>query len=228
MTTKDILQIISHTDLFSSFYGDQLAKLFKGALYHVSEHNKNSIVYMQNERCNTMDVILKGELAVQRIDENGRVLTISSFFAGDVIGGNLLFAQRNIFPMTITCKSHSEILHIDKELVIKLCQANKEFLTKFLRSISDKALILTDKINFISMKTIRQRIIDFLVFEYFYQKNPVIHLKTSKKELAERFGVRRPSLSRELAKMRSEGLIEFDAKTITIKDLDMVNGHYIL
>lgn len=44
----------------------------------------------------------------------------------------------------------------------------------------------------------------------------------SKKEMAERFGIQRPSLSRELNKMRKDGLLEYDAKTITIKDLSMV------
>ncbi len=224
MKTKDIVQIVAHTDLFSGFSSNQLLALFKEGLYSQSKHNKNSIIYIQNEKCSTMDVILEGELAVQKIDENGGVLTISSFFAGDVIGGNLLFSHRNTFPMTITCKSDCTILHIKKELVIELCQNSKDFLIKFLRSISDKALILTDKINFISMKTVRQRIIDYLTFEYFYQNSPVIHLKISKKELAERFGIKRPSLSRELNKMRSEGLIEFDAKTITIKDLRIIKA----
>ena len=45
-----------------------------------------------------------------------------------------------------------------------------------------------------------------------------INLKTTKKSLAQRFGIERSSLSRELNKMRSDGLVEFDARTITIKD----------
>ncbi|MDD4570826.1 MAG: Crp/Fnr family transcriptional regulator [Tepidanaerobacteraceae bacterium] len=223
MKTTDIVQIVAHTDLFSSFTAHQLLSLFRDGLYSISKYKRNNIIYIQNEKCNTMDVILEGELAVQKIDENGGILTISNFFAGDVVGGNLLFSRRNTFPMTITCKSDCSILHIKKELVIELCQNNKDFLIKFLRSISDKALILTDKIKFISMKTVRQRIIDYLTFEYFYQKSPVIYLNTSKKELAERFGIQRPSLSRELNKMRAEGLIEFDAKTITIKNLKIID-----
>ncbi len=223
MKTENIIEIVKHTDLFGELSFKQLLKLFREGLYTISQYKKNNIIYMQNEKCNTMDVILEGELAVQKIDENGGILTISTFFAGDIIGGNLLFSHRNTFPMTITCKSDTTVLHIKKELVLDLCQNSKDFLIKFLRSISDKALILTDKIRFISMKTIRQRIIDYLTFEYYYQNSPVIHLNTSKKELAERFGIQRPSLSRELNKMRSEGLIEFDAKTITIKDLNIID-----
>jgi len=48
---------------------------------------------------------------------------------------------------------------------------------------------------------------------------PVIRLHYSKKELAERLGVQRSSLGRELNKMRREGLLEYDARTITLKNL---------
>ncbi|MFO8191449.1 MAG: helix-turn-helix domain-containing protein [Bacillota bacterium] len=47
----------------------------------------------------------------------------------------------------------------------------------------------------------------------------MIKLTLSKKELAKRFGVQRPSLGRELKKMSREGLIEYDTRTITIKGL---------
>ncbi|NLZ83309.1 MAG: winged helix-turn-helix domain-containing protein, partial [Clostridiales bacterium] len=43
-----------------------------------------------------------------------------------------------------------------------------------------------------------------------------IKLNMTKKALAERIGVQRTSLSRELAKMRAEGLILFDKDAITI------------
>ncbi|WP_246578280.1 helix-turn-helix domain-containing protein [Clostridium frigoris] len=66
------------------------------------------------------------------------------------------------------------------------------------------------------MKTIRQCLIDFLLYESFSQNNLIIKLELTKKELAEKFGIQRPSLSRELNKMRMDGLIEYDAHSITI------------
>ena len=80
-------------------------------------------------------------------------------------------------------------------------------------------MLLTDKIHALSLKTIRQQVCDFLQYEYYAQKSDVIELKISKKELAQRLGVHRTSLSRELNKMRREGLIEYDARSITLKGL---------
>ena len=37
-------------------------------------------------------------------------------------------------------------------------------------------------------------------------------------------GIQRPSLSRELSKMREEGIIEFDKEYIVVKDLATLNS----
>lgn len=224
MDIKNYINIIKSISLFSSFSSVELLQLFKKQNYEIKEYKKSNIIYMQNEKCSTLDIIIKGNIIVQKIDSNGNVLTISSFGAGEVIGGNLLFTHNNAYPMSIVSKSSTIILHVKKELVLELCQRNKDFLVMFLQSISDKTLILTDKIKSITMKTIRQCIIDFLTYEYYIQKNQRIVLRISKKELAERIGVQRPSLLRELSKMRTDGLIEYDSRSITIKDLEFMEN----
>jgi Mn-dependent DtxR family transcriptional regulator len=70
------------------------------------------------------------------------------------------------------------------------------------------------------MKTIRQCIIEFLIYESYSQNSKTVKLELTKKELAEKFGIQRPSLSREFNKMRRDGLIEYDAHSITIIDMD--------
>ena len=141
------------------------------------------MIYFQNEKCTRFDIILKGIILVQEIDSNGNVLTISDFTVGDVLGGNLLFSHRNFYPMTVIAKTDAIILHIKKDLILKFCQTNVVFLNNFLISISDKTLILTDKIKSLSMKTIRQCIIDFLIYESFSQNSKHSEIGTHKKRI---------------------------------------------
>ena len=65
-------------------------------------------------------------------------------------------------------------------------------------------------------RTIRESIISYLNFEAKKQNSSIIKLSMTKKALAERIGVQRTSLSRELAKMREDGLIEFNSVSITL------------
>lgn len=219
---KNYMNFLRNMDLFKGLSSEDIDSVFTKNLYEIKNYRKNFVIYFQNERCTSFDIILKGTILVQRIDSNGNVLTISDFTVGDVLGGNLLFSNKNFYPMTIRAKTDTVMLHLKKELILKLCQINVNFLNNFLQSISDKTLILTDKIKSISMKTIRQCIIDFLIFESYSQNSNTIKLELTKKELAEKFGIQRPSLSRELNKMRKDGLIEFDSRSITIKDLGIL------
>ena len=61
-------------------------------------------------------------------------------------------------------------------------------------------------------------IYDFLLKESKKQNSDTIILSMTKQALADSFGVQRPSLSRELIKLKSENIIDYDRKTIKILD----------
>lgn len=216
MNIKKHKNFLTHIHLFSMFSPDEIADFFESRKYEIKNYNKNSIIYLQNEKCNTIDIILEGSVAVQKIDESGDVLTITTLSSGDIMGGNLAFSQNNEYPMTVITTANSKVLHIKRDLIIELCQNSKEFLVEFFQCLSDKTLILTDKIKFISIKSIRDKIYEFLNYEYYIQQSTTIKLNISKKELAEKLGIQRPSFFRELSKMKKEGLIDYDSKTIAI------------
>lgn len=222
MNIKDYLDILKLTGLFDEFSAKELLNLFKTHNYIISKYNKGSIIHFESEKCNYWDIILKGQVFVQKIDEKGNVLTVAEFKIGDNIGGNLLFSKYPYYPMSVIAKSDAEILHIDKDFVLQLCQTSQDFLIQFLTCISDKTAILTSKIKSISMKSIKESIIEFLNYEYYSQKSKEIKLNMTKKELAERLGIQRTSLSRELNKMKKDGLIDYDAHSITICDFDII------
>lgn len=218
----DFIHILEHTDLFKELSIQNIESLLSKDSYYIKNYKKNSVIYIQNEKCTTFDIVIKGIVSIQGIDDKGNYISISDFNIGNVLGGNLLFSHKNFYPMMVLSKTEVTILHLKKDLILQLCQSNTIFLTNFLESLSDKTLILTDKIKTLSFKSIRQCIIDFLVYESYVQKSNTIKLELTKKELAEKFGVQRPSLSRELNKMKKDGLIDYDAYSITILDMNLL------
>lgn len=222
---KEFFSQIQKIDLFKGVFLEKIEEIFVKNLYDIKVYKKNSVIYFQNEKCMRLDVVLDGIVSIQGIDDNGNYVLITDFNTGKLIGGNLLFSHKNFYPMTIIAKTDVTILHLKKDLILKLCQSNLIFLTNFLADLSDKTLILADKIQTLSLKSIRQSIIEFLLKEYKVQKNNKIKLKLSKKSLAEKFGIQRTSLSRELSKMKNEGLIDYDAYSITIIDIELLKNY---
>jgi len=164
-----------------------------------------------------MEVVLEGTLVVERIDVSGDVLTVAEFKQGDVLGGNLIFASQPQYPMTITARSRVKLLEINKKVVLELCRQNTGFLEAFLSLISNYTFLLGEKIKQDVRRPLRDKIISYLEVERKRQQSNRVKLSMSKKALAERLGVQRTSLSRELQRMKQEGLVDYDAHSVTLK-----------
>lgn len=216
MNKKNHFDGIKELSLFKTIPEEQWQTLRKTHSMPIKSYKKGSVIHFQNESCQGLEIILSGSVTIQRINEAGNAMTISDFYTGDILGANLLFSSNPVYPMTVISKTPCDILVLNQPLILAFCQQSTGFLSQFLKEISDKTLVLTGKINTMAMKTIRDSILDFLLLEKKIQGTSIINLPFSKKEWAERLGVQRPSLSRELNKMRAAGLIDFDHKTITL------------
>lgn len=213
---KKYIDSIKNTVLASSLPESEIYnQLIKGG-FKVENYSAGALLHIDGEECTSLDIILSGKIVVERIDLSGNLLTISEFHRDDILGGNLLFSKQPFYPMTITAKTPSIILSMDKNTLFQILSENPEFLLTYLEFISDNAAILGNKIKHFIKKSIRESVMAYLEYESKRQKSTVIQLDMTKKALAERIGVERTSLSRELGKMRKEGLIAFDGKSITL------------
>ena len=218
---ENYIELLAGLNLFKSFAKDDLLEKLSLSGYHVKKYDKGQIIHLENERCQAVDIILEGKVVVQKIDKDGNILIINVFTAPEIIGAHLIFSTHNVYPMTVVAESEVVMLRLQRELIVELGRHNPDFMVDLVQIISDRIMILAEKIRTISHNTIREQITAFLTYEYHIQKTRVIKLNYTKKELAERLGVQRTSLSRELNKMRRDGLLDYDARTITLKGLDI-------
>lgn len=213
---KQYIHLLRQATLLNSISDEDILTYLKNGSFKIASYSNNSVIHFDGEVCNKMEIILTGKVVVDSIDEAGHLLTISDFYAGDILGGHLLFSKNPYYPMTISTQSPTQILEIEKETMFNLLSMNPGMLQAYLESVSDNAFILGDKIKNYVNKTIRESIMNYLNYESKKQNSNHIKIGITKKALAEKIGVQRTSLSRELAKMRDDGLIEFDRDTITI------------
>ncbi len=212
----DYLKQMKQTTLLSSLSAEEIVCYSRDGSFKACVYGKNNIVHFSGDVCSKLEIILSGRVVVERIDESGNLMTVAEFLSDDILGGNLLFSKNPHYPMTITAKSPAVILEINRERLFQLFSDNHDFLRRYLEFISDHAMILGDRIKHYVNRTIRESILSYLDYECKKQNSRCIKLSITKKALAERIGVQRTSLSRELAKMRGEGLIKYEANYIEI------------
>ncbi|MEL7658641.1 MAG: Crp/Fnr family transcriptional regulator [Bacillota bacterium] len=209
-------KLLKNSALLNVLPPEEIQTHLNSGQFRIVPYSKDTIIHLENEPCTKLEIILSGRVSIERIDESGGLLTITEFFLDDLLGGNLLFSKNAYYPMTVISKHNSVILEINRDMLFSLFCANPSFLRIYLEYVSDHAFILGDKIKHYVNKTIRESLLSFLAYESKKQGTNHIQLNMTKKALAEKIGVQRTSLSRELAKMKQDGLINYDAKSITI------------
>ena len=209
-------KLIENSKLLSSIPEEKKKSYLKNGQFVVKKYQKGKVLHFQNELCTKLEIILHGNVGIDSLDKMGNLFAITDFKKDDIIGGNIIFSSNPRFPMTISLQTDTVLVELDKNILFTLFETNKTFLTKYLTLMSDNTKILTGKIKNNINKTIREKIIIYLKTQKALQNTNNIKLLVSKKKLAEKMGIQRTSLSRELKKMQDDGLIMCDKATIHI------------
>lgn len=214
-----MLEELKGLPLFRGIDHKLLENLIREKQIYKRSYHKGATVHEQNAECHVMDIVTSGKLVAYSLAQNGSECVVFEFSAGNAIGANLLFGNRNRYPMSIYCTDDSVLLHISRPGVEELLKGY-EFVMQFVRSISMNSQGMNQKIAMYTQKSLRENLTDYFLALSSQQGSDTVVLPVTKKQLADYFGVQRPSLFRELKRMKDEGLIEVANRQITIKYLE--------
>lgn len=220
MKLENYLNVLEKSKLFGIHADVDFIKIFNSIDYKIIKYSKGQVVHNEDDLCTCLSIILEGNIEIQKIDAMGKLLTVAEFTIGSTFGENLIFGDRKRYPMTVFSKTETIVLEIKKESVATLCQLDPKFMLEFLNTVSNRAMVLNSKLKEVTLKTIRQKICEFLLLQYNKTKKTEINIGMTKKDWADKLGVQRPSLSRELIKMKEEGIIDYNKDIIIIKDIN--------
>ncbi len=215
----EIIELLIKCPLFRGVSKEELENLLKIYGYSLQKFPSENIVALLGEKCEHLIIILEGGVRGEMIDESGKLIKIEEIKAPSPIAHAFLFAEQNIFPVTITTLENSRLVFIEKHVFIELLQKNKNILVNYLTLISNRSKFLSEKISFLAFKTIKNKLAAFILKRAQEQQKTYILLTETQQELADYFGVTRPSLARSLNLLEEEGLICIEKKKITIKNM---------
>lgn len=211
-----MIEQILKIPLLSSIDASKLQWHIGNNSIRMSSYAKGVTVYNQKDICKTLDVVMSGSLVAYSLSENGSATTMFEFQKGSILGANLLFGNNHAYPLNIYCLTNAKLLHISKDTVADFLH-DYEFTVKFISSLSLNSQGMNQKIAMFTQNTLRQNILEYLRNQAVLQNSNVISLPLSKKELADYFGVQRPSLFRELKRLKDEGVIEIKNRDVILR-----------
>ncbi len=215
-------RLIEQCPVFKGIPEHEVEKLLTHIHFQVKKFKKDEIVAIAGETVQNLYILLSGSVKGEMIDYSGKTIKIEDVEAPKPLATAFLFGKDNKFPVTVTAHVDVKILAIPVSEFLKILQLNTQVLKNYLNSISTRTQFLSRKLHFLSFKTIREKVAHFLLTQAGDQYHSV-ELKNTQQQLADLFGVTRPSLARVFSEMQQQGLIKIERKTVTLLDKENLN-----
>ncbi|MBF7096402.1 Crp/Fnr family transcriptional regulator [Alkalibacter mobilis] len=200
---------------------DQLLSCLKPA---IKKYKKNELIAMAGDPFISIGVILEGQVTVTKENMAGNKIVISLLNPGEMYGEMIAFSNQSIYPVTVEATKDTTVMLLDKSAIVgqcpKMCSWHKSLIQNMLKIVSNRALMLNKKVEYLSIKSMRGKLSAYFVDQQKKAKGKVLNLDMNRNELSDFLNVSRPSMSREMAKLREEGIIDYKKNQITILDLE--------
>lgn len=179
---------------------------------------KNKLIIRQGDLCDALYMLTLGSVKTEMITENGNILGIEIIQAPHPLAPAFLFSDNNHFPVDVTTLEEVEIIKIPKAEIMRLMMTNPDFMQNYLTHNANRTQFLTNRLQLLSIKTIKGKLAHFLM-EQANGSTESFRINRNQSELAEFFGVARPSLARSLSEMVHDGIISIKSKEYQILDM---------
>lgn len=215
-----IIDNLVHAKLFQGLNRGVLAKIFPLLNVRIFHTNKGMILVHPNDTVNFIGLLLSGNLSASEQDINGKSNLIKKIYPYEIFAAEIACTPSQTSPIEIACTTDAEIMTFPYHLLSAKSAVPDEYRCTLLKNILDimanSYIRQLYKIEILSKKSLRDRIILYLAFQAKRSASNSFHISFNREELATYLCVDRSALSRELGKMQKEGLITFKKNSFQI------------
>ena len=198
--------------LFADITEDEWLDMERCCCMRQAHFPKGICLFSTGEIIREIGIVLSGSINIENTDLWGNKSLLSNIARGQLFGESYALCREPIMVNAITAEP-SEILFIKTDVLINVHYKSKSWhhkITQNMLQISlHKNLILANRIFCTTPKTIRGRLLLFLSEEAARAKSTTFRIPFNRQELADYLNLDRSALSKELGKMRDEGILTF-------------------
>ena len=214
------IDFLMNLPIFYNLKKEEIINILNFFNYSKEDFEKNNFIFEIGKPISKIGIILSGEINIIKEDFWGNRNILNKFKSGEIFGE--VFALAKVSPNNILVETsqNSKILFLDLTNFSIDNENNSNEILKFLSNIFKislkKNILFTEKLEHITKKTIREKIISYLSTEALKNRSNSFFIKFDRQELADYLFVERSALSRELSSMKKDGLIEYNKNYFTL------------
>mgnify|MGYP003290701428 CR=1 FL=1 len=182
--------------------------------YHTATFSKGDIIAFENEHIKHVGILITGAVDMVKEDIWGNRTMLARIGKNDLFGETFACGSDSLSLVTFLVSEDARILFIPFDRVMHNCSMacafHHKMIENMVRIIADKNRDLMRKVEVVSKRSIREKLLTYLSIQAQTQEKRYFEIPLGRVELAEYLCVDRSALTRELVKMKEDGLIDYD------------------
>lgn len=206
---------LSLCPLFAGIEEKKLRSFISRSVSEIRTFYKGDHVVRQGDTIGFMHLLVEGVVCTEMITAEGNLVEIEFIEAARPLAPAFVFSDRHKFPVDAIAMEKSVVYMIPKLVFLKEMMLDEVLLKNFLRLNSNMTVFLSEKVKMLSIKSLRAKLSLYILENTSTEQNSFI-LKRTQTQLAEYFGVQRPSLARTIGEMINDGIISLYQRELTV------------
>lgn len=211
---------ITETDLFCGCSEEDVRNMAEYLGFRTIAYKKGSIIYQEGTSVTDIGLVLSGRVQIGHNDFWGNQSILSIVPAGGVFAEAYACIPGERLMIQVTANEPCEILFINVPKLFTPCAAGSiqhKLMQNLITISAQKNLQLSRRSLHTSPKTIRERLLSYFSQLMAEQGSQNIELPFDRQQLADYLNLDRSALSKELGKMKKDGLIDYRKNRFSIK-----------
>ena len=218
---ENILESLKKVSLFCDIETAEIKSLLTCLSAKTGYFKAKEAIFLAGDKAEFVGIVLSGQVQIVKEDFYGNKNIVASVETGQLFGEAFACADIKTMPVSVFAVEDCEIMLIDYRRIITTCPHNCSFHSKLiynmLRIVANKNIMLSQKIEFISKRTTKEKLLAYLSSEAKKAGNKSFTIPYNRQELADYLSVDRSAMSAELCKLRDKGILEFDKNKFILK-----------
>lgn len=218
---NEYLKELSKMALFKGISEENLSGMMECLGYGIRKYSKGAYIFLEDEEVKHICIVLEGKVDMVKEDIWGNETTFMRIRKSEVFGESFACGTNTKALITFRVAADAVIMFMPYHRVMHSCSMTCRFHHRLIENmvsiISEKNQELMRKLDIISKRTLREKILAFLSMQAQVTDSQSFEIDMGRIELADYLCTDRSALTRELNNMRNEGIIDFNKNRFTIR-----------
>ena len=215
------LDVISKTALFRGCSLSEVEQMLDCLKYTIRAYQKDETIYSRGSVVTEIGAVLSGHVQIESDDFWGSRSVLNVIGQGGIFAEAYACVPNEPLMVNVVASDSCEILFLNMAKAFgadeNICRFHGKLIQNLIVVCAKKNLELSHRIFHTSSKTIRGRLMSYFSRQVSLQGSDKITIPFDRQQLADYLGVDRSALSKELGKMKKDGLLDYRKNQFEIK-----------